>query len=263
MGTFPEIITVLPYIPRKNANNTVTRQTERNGKYMKKVKFKSIKEAFRGKGFVIALLLCVSAVGVSTYVAYNQAIDKIGGKEAATSENIYLFPAEDAVGANADTDGVPKDKPEQTEPQETQANSSVLPSPCIMPVEGEIFNAFSNGELIKSKTLEVWKTHDGIDIAAETGTDVLAMTSGTVSEVYDDPLWGVCVVIDHNDGLVGYYCSMAADVSVSAGQAVNGGEIIGKVGNTADIECKEAPHLHFGVKLNNSWTDPVEIIEER
>lgn len=236
---------------------------------MKKVKFKSIKEAVRGKGFVIALLLCVSAVGVSTYIAYNQAISKItGGEGAATSENGYLFPAEsedESVAANAETAGVPKNDATTapTDSASVEANSFVLPSPCIMPVEGEVFNAYSNGELIKSKTLGVWKTHDGIDISAETGTDVLAMTGGTVSEIYDDPLWGVCVVIDHSDGLVGYYCSMAAGTEVIVGQTVNGGDIIGKVGNTADIECKESPHLHFGIKQNDTWIDPVALIAER
>lgn len=234
---------------------------------MKKVKFKSIKEAVRGKGFVIALLLCVSAVGISTYIAYNQAVSKImGGEGAATSENLSLFPADgDAVGANADSGNIPKNSgtPTETTTAEIEANSFVLPSPCIMPVEGEIFNAYSNGELIKSKTLGVWKTHDGIDISAETGTEVLAMTDGAVSEIYDDPLWGICIVIDHGDGLTGYYCSMAAGTEVTVGQSVDGGAVIGRVGNTADIECKEAPHLHFGVKQNGSWVNPETVIAER
>ena len=69
-----------------------------------------------------------------------------------------------------------------------------------MPIENaEVIKPFSNGELVFSETLEVWKTHDGIDLKAETGTEVRSMTEGKVLEVKDDPLWGITVVIDHGD----------------------------------------------------------------
>ena len=70
----------------------------------------------------------------------------------------------------------------------------------VRPADGEILEAFSDGELVKSRTLSVWKTHDGIDIAAAQGENVKSICAGTVSEVTDDPMMGITVVIDHGSG---------------------------------------------------------------
>ena len=77
----------------------------------------------------------------------------------------------------------------------------------------------------------------------------------------NDPLWGVSVTIDHGDGVIGYYSNLDTNVSVKAGQEVAMGEIIGQIGNTADIECKLEPHLHFGVTVGGAWTDPMKFVE--
>ena len=226
---------------------------------MKKVKFAGVRNALKGKGFVIALVLCLSAVGVSTYIAYSQALSKIGDFSADVSESdsVYLFPEEDAQ-VNGKAEGIEKDTEEESE----QANNFVFSSaPKYMPIEnGEVINEFSNGELVKSETLGVWRTHDGIDIAAPLGTEVHAMTMGTVSEVVNDPLWGVCVIINHGDGVYGHYCGLDTATTVTVGQAVEAGDIIGAVGDTADIESALQPHLHFGVKKNDEWVDPLSII---
>ena len=52
-----------------------------------------------------------------------------------------------------------------------------------MPIENEVIWEYSNGELVKSETLGVWKTHDGMDIAASVGTDVKAACTGKVKEI--------------------------------------------------------------------------------
>ena len=227
---------------------------------MKKVKFAGVRNALKGKGFVIALVLCLSAVGVSTYIAYSQAISKIGGvaSDVTESDSVFLFPEEENSAVNGKAEGIEKD--EETE----QANNFIFSSaPKYMPIEnGEVFGAFSNGELVKSETLGVWRTHDGIDIAALIGTEVHAMMQGTVSEIVNDPLWGVCIIINHGDGVFGHYCGLDSATKVTEGQAVEAGDIIGLVGDTADIESALQPHLHFGVKKNDEWVDPMSIINE-
>ena len=99
----------------------------------------------------------------------------------------------------------------------------------VRPADGEILEAFSDGELVKSKTLSVWKTHDGIDIAAAQGENVKSICAGTVSEVTDDPMMGITVVIDHGSGYTGYYCNLAEEVKISAGDEVSAGTVIGEV----------------------------------
>jgi len=247
---------------------------------MKKVKFGDMRRALRGKGFVIALGLSVAAVGVSTYIAYNSAVNKIGGLPDLIDEFSFETPvnrpqtgvpldetnpppeinSENSSNTNNDT-GVPLDDFGNPITNAEETNNPVRSrAPIIMPVEGEIGEPFSSGELVKSKTLGVWKTHDGIDIKAPLGTEVKAMTSGTVNEVFADPLWGISVIIDHGDGILGCYFGLDKNVSVSVGQEVSSGDVIGAVGNTAEIEIAEGPHLHFGVRKNGEWIDPLSVI---
>ena len=131
----------------------------------------------------------------------------------------------------------------------------------VMPVNGEIIKPFSNGELVKSETLGVWKTHDGADIKADAGTQVKAINQGTVTKVWDDPLWGMCITIDHGNGIESHYYNLSQATTVIEGDEVNSGEVIGAVGDTAEIEAAEGSHLHFAVKRNGNWIDPISFID--
>jgi len=236
---------------------------------MKKVKFGDVRRALRGKGFVIALGLSVAAVGASTYIAYNQAVNRIGGlpdfEEFIFDAPVNIpqtgIPIDETVPEVIPPSDLIEESATEAEPAEETNNPIHARPPRVMPVEGELGEPFSNGELVRSRTLGVWRTHDGIDIKAPLGTPVVAMTSGTVTEVYADPLWGICVVIDHGDGILGCYFGLAQNVSVSVGQEVASGEVIGAVGNTAEIEIAESPHLHFGVRKNGEWIDPLSLFE--
>ena len=69
------------------------------------------------------------------------------------------------------------------------------------------------------------------------------------------------MIIDHGDGVNGHYYGLAETLNVKAGQEVKMGEIIGQVGDTAEIECKLSSHLHFGITENGSWIDPIAFVE--
>ena len=230
---------------------------------MRKVKFTS---GIRGKGFAAALVLSICAVGISTYAAYSGASKGLTSekdKETVYDDNVFVF-TEPADPVNAEKFDIPKETPEETTAEAEPADEAGLlfKSPKTMPIaNAKVINPYSGGELVKSETLGVWKTHDGADLAAEAGTAVSSMMKGTVTEVTDDPLWGICVVIDHGDGVIAHYCGLAENVAVKAGQEVSMGELIGQVGNTADAECKLEPHLHFGVTVGGAWTDPIKFIE--
>ena len=132
--------------------------------------------------------------------------------------------------------------------------------PFVMPVKGDIINPFSNGELVKSETLGYWQTHDGVDIKAKAGTKVVAMTNGTVTKVIEDPLFGTVIIINHGNNIEGHYYNLKKSVDVAEGDTVNSGEKIGEVGKTADAESKLPAHLHFGIKQNGKWIDPISFI---
>ncbi|MCL2634369.1 MAG: M23 family metallopeptidase [Oscillospiraceae bacterium] len=235
---------------------------------MKKIKFGGVRRFFKGRGFAVALVLSISAVGASTYIAYNSAIDKLNISDDSSF-------TEDAAAVENPVDGIPIDVQDgdsvyvlETIPPAAddveEVNNFVKPQePKFMPVEGEITNPFSKGELVKSNTLGVWRTHDGVDIGAPLGTEVKAMQKGIVSEVFAHPMWGITVTIDHGNGVLSSYMGLDKSVKTSVGAEVMAGDVIGLVGNTAEAECADPPHLHFAVRKNDAWVCPIEYIEDR
>jgi len=107
-----------------------------------------------------------------------------------------------------------------------------------------------------NSTLNQWEAHKSIDFSTSEGTDVFAYTDGTVSNVYSNYLQGTVVVIDHADGLQTAYSSLKEDVSVSVGDKITGGTVIGKVGTTANAESDLGAYLNFQMIENDQKVDP-------
>ncbi|MDR0984429.1 MAG: M23 family metallopeptidase [Ruminococcus sp.] len=160
---------------------------------------------------------------------------------------------------------VPATKIAETAPATAPVNA--VPTPAapinlIMPLAGDVVGEFSNGELVKSSTTGAWQTHNGVDISAQPGDPVKAISGGTVIEVTNDALWGVVVSIDHDGGIISRYCGLNKDLSVAVGEKVKQGAELGTVGTTADIEVNEPSHLHLEVKENGRFIDPVGFINK-
>jgi murein DD-endopeptidase MepM/ murein hydrolase activator NlpD len=126
----------------------------------------------------------------------------------------------------------------------------------IMPVFGQVCVEYSGNKPVYSKTLEQWQTHKYVEIACEKGSAVKAVADGYVSEINDDPKYGITVVLDHSNGLKTVYANLASSNMVATNQKVSIGDIIGCVGNTAVFESAEQPHLHFEVLKNDEPVDP-------
>ena len=76
-----------------------------------------------------------------------------------------------------------------------------IPDPLVlsMPADGDIQNPFSMDQLLSSKTMNDWRTHNGIDIQADSVSEVRAAADGVVEKAYQDPLMGFTIILMHQE----------------------------------------------------------------
>lgn len=135
------------------------------------------------------------------------------------------------------------------------------PAPRVMfytPVDGEIIKNHSMDKLVFSETMGDYRVHNGIDIACEHGSEVIAFSDGTVSAITHDYFYGTTIAISHDQGVVSYYMNLDETLAegIAVGSEVLAGQVIGNVGTTARLEASDPPHLHFEMTVNGASIDP-------
>ena len=238
---------------------------------MNEPKRRASRNYFNGTGLYIALFLGVTALAVAGYwMLLPTSTDKTPEtadpvKAPITAEPAAplvpeVVPAEPAKPVQSAAEVRLPEK--ESEPVKSATPvTPVAPRLIVSPLSGETVAAFSMDELIYSETLADWRTHDGIDIRADAGTQVLAACSGTVLSVSDDDLMGTTVVLAHDGGYETTYANLAAAPTVAPEQYVSAGQVIGAVGETSLAEASIAPHLHFAVTKDGKAVDPQEFLD--
>lgn len=94
--------------------------------------------------------------------------------------------------------------------------------------------------------------HEGLDIAANIGTPIVATADGIVARVRYSPSYGKMLIIDHGYGYRTIF-GHTSKILVKAGQKIKRGDLIAKVGNTGQ---STGSHLHYELRLNGVPIDP-------
>lgn len=223
------------------------------------------KGALSGAGFYVTLSICLLAAAAGGYFLL---LDDPAPREEEPAQ-------ESAAPAALPAQPQPQEEAaaEPEEPEEVQTPVIAMPEDSVTvddtvpvvaeaphlvvsPLQGEVVSAFSVDQLMYNETLDDWRTHDGIDIAAELGTPVAACAKGTVSAVTTDDLMGTTVTIDHGKGMESVYANLSPSLNVQAGTEVDAGTVLGTVGTSAIAESASPSHLHFALREYGVTIDP-------
>ena len=211
-----------------------------------------------GKGYYIALVLCAAAIGIAGYVYQNnqKKVEQVSLIEQETVE----MQARETVPAAA-TEPATTGTPRETAPETTAPQAKQEPLKTGLPVQGDTAAVYSMDALRYNETTRDWRVHNGVDYGAEAGAPVLAAAEGTVTEVKEDDLLGVTVVLRHAGGYETTYSNLQSVPTVAPEQYVSAGQVIGAVGATSLAEASMSPHLHFSVTKDGEIIDPQEFLK--
>lgn len=129
-------------------------------------------------------------------------------------------------------------------------------NPFLNPIAGIITSIYSNRV---NPILRINEFHDGIDIYAEEGTDVVAVARGIVTEVSYSETYGNFLryrLVEYEKEIEIFYAHLDK-VLVEVGDIVGSGDIVGKCGMTG---LSTGPHLHYSIYIENSTVDPLGFV---
>ena len=202
-----------------------------------------------------------------TSTSYGKTVNEVKEEESEDEQNTEKIAINtsqmdttDTVSNNTNTNTNTTSESNKTNNNTTTekntANEKVKDPEFKMPVTGEIIRDFANNKLVYSTTLDVWTTHNGVDIKADETTVVKAAADGTVSSIKNDPRYGLTVIVEHVNGYKTVYANLLSTEFVVEGEKVKQGQSLGTVGSTASFEILDEPHLHFELLKDNEQLDP-------
>lgn len=228
------------------------------------------KKKKKGAHFYTAVAICILAVGVAGYTTYD-SIKRFAGpdEDALVSKTQQRYqvqttiePSDDEISSSSyDYSSVMNSfdskHNDDVRTQETAATAEA--ATIIYPTSKDIIKGYSGDTPVFSKTLNDWRVHNGIDLAAKQGSKIKAITNGKVADIFNDELLGTTMVIEHDGGFIAFYSGLGETTLVNAGDTVESGQEIASIN---DIPCEAADgyHLHLSIKKDDKFIDPVEIL---
>lgn len=241
---------------------------------MNKMKKDRLNKFLNGKGFYIALGICLTAIGLSAWSGYSAVKQKDSTENTSKISSSYSSYLADN-GENTSSGELTVDTPKSDVPDDrtslestssqnlSSAAQSKTETPVakyfLFPVNGDIIKDFSDNELKYSLTYNDMRLHTAIDIAADLKTAVKSSGEGIVTFAGKDEFLGYTVKIDHGNGITAVYGGLAESLTVKEGDTVAAGTNLGMIG-VVTAECVDAPHLHLEFYDNEVPVSPLTLI---
>ena len=227
-----------------------------------------MKHFLKTKGYYVILIVCIIATCAGGVVA----LQRSGSFEQEILSYTTASPIPGGRALSGSKTPEPTDvqvmNPVTPEPSDNPLDKdapTASPAPILMtrPVEGDILQNYAADRLVYNKTMQEWRTHKGLDLAADTGTDVLCAYVGTVTDIKYDPRYGDTVIVDHGADLQTVYCGVKAADGIAVGHAVEAGTVLGKVSGDVFCEQEDGSHIHFEVWLEGKCVDPATYLNKK
>jgi len=216
---------------------------------------------------ILAISVLVTITAVSNRAKKNEAQDNTPGVEQSDPN---------ASGSNKPVpDGNSPVLPDIKDPdtgadtgkdngKDSTADTAAIPE-MALPVLGLITKGYDSTVQVYSTTMGDYRIHLGLDMATEEAAPVLAAADGVVSQIWEDPMMGMCVAVSHSGDCYTIYKNLdvALPASVTVGSEIKAGDTIGNVGQSAILELAEEPHLHFEMTVGGLSVDPLEYFSEQ
>ncbi len=215
-----------------------------------------VKEYFSSKKFIAMAAVFLLAIGTA-FATANSVNRQLRETLTVPSREENSFTVKSTENAANDVTGVTVGETQNKNKEEV---SVVKEGAFLYPAAKKIVKDYSGSVAVKSKTMNDWRVHSGVDFYAEIGQEIKAVQSGAVLAVYNSSLWGTIVEIDHGTGIVARYCGLDSKLKVGANDVVEAGQVIGYI-SSIPIECEDGTHLHFEITKNGEITDPLSIFE--
>ena len=215
------------------------------------------KKRGRSGGLYLAICSCLVIVAM---VGYAGRISLKESEEDMKTPIVEVPPEAEIKQTTQKAEVIVSEENEQEEPekvQEEKTDAEVIE--FYAPVSGKVIEEYLGDDLVYSEALRDWRTHKGVDFAAEMGEDVKTSAPGVVERVFDSGL-GRCVIVDHRNGFSTMYANLEEDTLVKEGDEVKAGDVIGKVGNTALGDITDLPHVHFEMMKEGNSVNPAEFL---
>lgn len=198
---------------------------------VEKIYLKTEEEA---KSLQESLLQQLEESNVAITTVYTKNLEDVTSKEIKTiSKELALE--------------VKEQKEEEAKREAATINGIYL---AVNPVSGNITSRYGARESIRDHT------HQGLDIAAPTGTSIKAVSDGEVSYAGTMGGYGNLIIIDHGNGIQTYY-GHCSKLYVKVGQQLTAGDIIAAVGSTGN---STGSHLHFEIRQDGKYVNPANYL---